>query len=480
MLQFKDTDIFKNLSLFNNDETNSIVSFLKFLKSANLEKLFNTPGQSKYSRGYSFVSIALYYFLGLGNVNQFYNSSWARLISNGKDVFYRFSSNPDINWRTVMTKLNHKLLRTNSIADQGSNSPTCFIIDDSDIPKRGRKIEFIGRVWSHVFNKSILGFKSLNLCLWNGRSLFAIDFSFHFELGKNNAKVQGMKPTHIKQRYTKHRPANCYGTQRVNELAKSKIEMSISMLKTAIKNGLSARYVLVDSWFCCEKMIKYVYSLSKTDLICRAKMGTAKYFYANKNLTTKALLAKFKYRKDVRKYSRKLKANYILLKVDFKEIPIKLLFLQTGRDKWIVLLTTDRKASVTKIIETYQIRWSIEIFFKECKQHLGLGKCQANDFDAQIANTTIALIRYNWLSKIKSESQNYGVGTLFRKISQSINSPTIVDQIIKLFYKMQSILTQILEIDVEQVLERILNHPNLSEFDYRLMKLFASIDTCET
>jgi len=34
---------------------------------------------------------------------------------------------------------------------------------------------------------------------------------------------------------------------------------------------------------------------------------------------------------------------------------------------------------------------SIEVFFKEAKQHLGLCNCQSRDFDAQIASVTIVV-----------------------------------------------------------------------------------------
>jgi hypothetical protein len=41
------------------------------------------------------------------------------------------------------------------------------------------------------------------------------------------------------------------------------------------------------------------------------------------------------------------------------------------------------------MVEIYQTHWTIEVFFKESKQLLGFGKCQSNDFDAQIADSTI-------------------------------------------------------------------------------------------
>ena len=39
-------------------------------------------------------------------------------------------------------------------------------------------------------------------------------------------------------------------------------------------------------------------------------------------------------------------------------------------------------------MEIYSIRWTIEVFFREAKQQLGLGKCKSRDFDAQIASIT--------------------------------------------------------------------------------------------
>lgn len=49
-------------------------------------------------------------------------------------------------------------------------------------------------------------------------------------------------------------------------------------------------------------------------------------------------------------------------------------------------------------MDVYQIRWSIEIFFRESKQYLNLGKCKSTDFDAQIADATISLTQYTLLA----------------------------------------------------------------------------------
>ena len=68
--------------------------------------------------------------------------------------------------------------------------------------------------------------------------------------------------------------------------------------------------------------------------------------------------------------------------VDYNGVPIEMFFSRKGSNgKWRVFITTNTGLSFIKMIEIYQIRWTVEVFFKEAKQLLGLGKCQSNDFD---------------------------------------------------------------------------------------------------
>ena len=92
---------------------------------------------------------------------------------------------------------------------------------------------------------------------------------------------------------------------------------------------------------------------------------------------------------------RKLGYHYSEAEVEFKGKPVKLFFSRRGKNgNWRVFLSTNTDLSFIKMVEIYQIRWTIEVFNKEAKQLLGLGKCQSNDFDAQIADTTITMIQY--------------------------------------------------------------------------------------
>jgi len=66
-----------------------------------------------------------------------------------------------------------------------------------------------------------------------------------------------------------------------------------------------------------------------------------------------------------------------------KWIKVKLLFVRgtasdgkasAGKKDWALFLTTAPEMSMSKILEIYALRWSIEVYFKEAKQHLGFLK----------------------------------------------------------------------------------------------------------
>ena len=68
-----------------------------------------------------------------------------------------------------------------------------------------------------------------------------------------------------------------------------------------------------------------------------------------------------------------------------------------------------------RAFEIYAIRWTTEIFFKEAKQYLGLGKCQSVDFDAQTASTSIVMLEYSLLSLAKKELEYQTIGGILKR-----------------------------------------------------------------
>lgn len=84
-----------------------------------------------------------------------------------------------------------------------------LIVDDSDLPKTGLRMECIGKIFSHVFQRCILGYKLLALCWNDGRSQFVVDFSIHGERGKVDGKEQGLTARQRERRYNRKRDRDC-------------------------------------------------------------------------------------------------------------------------------------------------------------------------------------------------------------------------------------------------------------------------------
>ena len=76
-------------------------------------------------------------------------------------------------------------------------------------------------------------------------------------------------------------------------------------------------------------------------------------------------------------------------------------------------MTTDTSMSFVKCLEIYQIRWNIEVVFKECKQHLGLEDCQSRDFDSQIADISLCFLIHAILTLEKRINDYESFGGMF-------------------------------------------------------------------
>ena len=109
-----------------------------------------------------------------------------------------------IDWRNLAYSLNMQLIRkVQKNTDLNNSNPRCLIIDDTDLPKTGRNIELIDKIYSRVSHTVNLGFKGLFMGYHDGKSFFSLDFSLHGEKGKNQNKPYGLTPAQSKKRYSK-------------------------------------------------------------------------------------------------------------------------------------------------------------------------------------------------------------------------------------------------------------------------------------
>jgi len=474
MLRSKSTKLFSEISDFFNSSEKAILKVMEIYKVIKVtpikfDKENNWP--IEYKRKDLLLGLLLMPLFSVKNATQYLTSALYQYIEASRDTLYRFKNNSNISWRNISYKMNKQIIQ--KIATKGTvdiTKPKCLIVDDSDFPKVGKFAEHISRIWSHVNHGSILGFKGLFLGYTDSKTFLGLDFSIHKEKGKNKKYPNGLKPCENKRQYNKKRSKDCMGQIRVDELLTNKIDCAISMIKRAFRNNIVAEYVLMDSWFLCDKIIKEVLSLG-AHVIGMCKIGNAKYDYKGKTRTAKKIADALRKSGKVR-WVKKLNLYVAETIVEYKGVKVKLFFCRnTKRGKWHLLVSTNTKLTITETYEIYSIRWSIEVFFREAKQHFELGKSQSRDFDAQIADTTISMLQYNIFSLAKRFGAYETLGGLFKDAKDLVIELTVCKRIWGFFLELISIISEFFEIDPDELIEKIISTNTNDNKLIKLMKL---------
>lgn len=462
----------KNLLLVKEKAVDTMVNFISFFEFKPVVRRLNIIKQKGYAPAKLLSVLMVLPFLRQASIYALLKSGYSHLSDAQKDTYYRLKNNFLIDWRHVLwlfAKRYRKIISQK--AETTSDALTCIIIDDTTIEKKGKKIEKIGRVWDHVTHRYLLGFKLLCLGWYDGKNFIPLDFSLHREKGKSAKTPYGLNMKEHKAQYSKSREQKAPSIERIKEMDEKKTDIALSMIRRAVRHSFIPRYILVDSWFSCEKLIAGIRNIKKQDIhiLAMLKMGIAKYTVDGKLYTAKQLLNK---NKQTKKRCRKLNATYVELDVSYKGIPLRLFLCRYGkRGDWHLVGTTDRSLTFIKAMQIYQIRWTIEVFFKEAKQYLNLGKCQSNDLDAHFADLTITMMQYILLSLKKRFEAYETKGELFRASSQQMLEVTLQERLWLLFIEIVSVLATIMSIDVEEIMNSIFNDKNSYHAFKKLMRL---------
>ena len=195
----KDSDFFDNIKDVLEDSGKINAHILNLLSKCCISTLPQDI-RTIYQRSSLIKWFLVMKLLGITSINSAVTGEWKSFLKFGKDVLYKIKNSEKVNWRTLLLQQSYTSLEGIEVDSSGDDISQicCFIIDDTDLPKRGKCMEMIGKIFSHVTRRFDLGYKSLNLAYWSGKHLLHLDFSLHAELGKK--KNQGMKARELKNR----------------------------------------------------------------------------------------------------------------------------------------------------------------------------------------------------------------------------------------------------------------------------------------
>ncbi len=337
-----------------------------------------------------------------------------------KDIYYRLLANSSYNWRSLLSLSSLKILSLlHKIQD--SKAIKVFILDDTIEDKVGKNVEgSCDSLWSNKEKRKVRGMNVVSLNYSDGFSNFMLDFSIAMN---KYARVAIEDFTNqVDHRTNAHK-------RRV-ETMKGKSQIAIDMIKRAVKSGIYADYLLVDSWYSKPVFIKEMNELGLR-VISRIANNNKIWNFIGKEKTLEAIYNKFKETKSAKpgQYGKKIKFTYFSVVAEHKNAgKLKIVFIKT-KEKLIPIVSTDLDINDEEIIEIYKRRWDIEQGYKELREHFGFGKEENRIYEALIARITLSFFTYNivsYINRISNEPKT--IGGLFKDLECELSTLAIAMQ----------------------------------------------------
>lgn len=427
----------------NNSKENALLDCVqKFFAKYHVGKLLKQCNGTK-EKGVSAVSLLKYklgnIFTGRSMYMQQRTGSFKEDFS--KNTFYRFLNSTKTNWLRFTSLLAAEIINNDIRELTADSRKNVFIIDDSLFNRTScKKTELGSKVFDHTGMNFKKGFRMLTLSWSDGNTLIPV----------NSCLLASSKEANIIGPVKSFDKRTLAGKRR--KLAQTKApEAMLTLLSTAVSTGLSAEYVLFDTWFSNPAQITAINSMGMDVIAMIKKSSRIKYTYGDEQLNIKEIYARNRKRRGRSKY---------LLSVDVmvgkeKTIPAKIVCVRNklNRKDWLAFICTDASLSEEEIIRIYGKRWQIEVFFKTCKSMLNLiGECHSLSYDALTAHVAIVFTRYMLLAIEQRQNEDQRtLGELFFFLVDEMADITFCRSLSILMDALMASLQEILKLSDEQL-----------------------------
>jgi hypothetical protein len=373
--------------------------------------------------------LVMWVWLKTSSIGLFARESLPIFSTAGKDALYTVMNREALDWRRLHQEVALKAIR----AMPASTGPKALVLDDSIKIRHGQKMPGVSSHFDHTSGRHVMGQQVLTLGLSSEEGFVPLD---------NELLISATKATALPQPFKegRSRAAKRYRIAR----DQTKLQMAQAMIHRAVRAGIKADYLLADAWFGHKTTIR-IAEESLLTAVLRMKKDAMKYRLTeikqgqvvHREVDVKAL-----YRTGIRgqwdqipgqPYQAKAGDVELNLSESPKEperwIKVRLLFVrgivngdkaQAGKHDWAVFLATDPRLAPQRILELYALRWAVEVYFKEAKQHLGFLKEQSNHYAAYLASIHLTAIRFCLLVIAKITQQASGIADIRHRISANI------------------------------------------------------------
>lgn len=247
------------------------------------------------------------------------------------------------------------------------------IVDDTIIEKTGKDMNGVGYLYDHSKGKSVLCHDIVSTFYRNGEQHIPLFFN-----------------PYIKKEVA----------EKIGVWFKTKNQIALDLLRMSLIQ-VHPEAVVFDEWYMCKGMLEFCNNRGLT-WVSQAKNNRLIQFgedWIQLGIYAKSLQKKMFKRINKKIGERRFKWFYETSVVMKNVGLVKLVILRERKNSktFTFLVSSNTNLDGLQVLEYYKKRWSIEVFHRDCKQHLGMGEYQARKLDAVVIHLHLVFLAYTLL-----------------------------------------------------------------------------------
>jgi len=246
-------------------------------------------------------------------------------------------------------------------------------LDDMLIEKSGKHIDGVGYLKDHCTGEMVLCHDIVSTFYRNGKQCIPLYFQPYF---KKDVVDQ------------------------LDVWFKTKIQIAVDLLRLSLA-WVEPEAIVFDSWYMAKEILDFINSrgltwVSKTKsnrLILVDDKWVSLKWYA-KHLSKKSF-TRIDKMVDEKRFKWIFETTVTMKNVG--QVKLVILRVRKNSKSFSFLASNNAKLDGLQVLTYYKKRWDIEVFHRDCKQHLGIGEYQARKLDAVVIHLHLVFLAYTLL-----------------------------------------------------------------------------------
>jgi hypothetical protein len=249
-----------------------------------------------------------------------------------------------------------------------------LILDDTIIEKSGKQMDGVGFLFDHCKGKSVRCHDIVSTFYNNGDMHVPLYFT-----------------PYVKEKHATE----------LDIWFKTKIQIALDLLRKSLTQ-VSPEVVVFDAWYMSKELVDFMndrgliwVSQAKSNRLIQVDDGTWISVHVFAQGLSKQMFNRIDKVVDERRFKWIYETTMMMKHVGM----VKLVALRQRKNSktFTFLVSNNTALDGLQILEYYKKRWAIEVFHRDCKQHLGMGEYQVRRLDAVVIHLHLVVLAYTLL-----------------------------------------------------------------------------------